>query len=174
MPAGSRFGSNAASSSSSIPGDVKIGLQASDHSGWIKLDGRAKNTFTTPQQTALTSLGVGANIPDMRDRTPMGVSATKALLSVGGFNVIAQNQLPNVAPAINDPGHRHTVNGGQNWVAGNSTFRDGGTNGGGLNWNYTMDLATTGITSGSINGNVTQQTIDPKHIAMNFFMFAGS
>jgi hypothetical protein len=47
-------------------GDVKTGFQTADHNGWIKLDGRAKSTLSSSQQTQATSLGIGTNLPNAK------------------------------------------------------------------------------------------------------------
>jgi hypothetical protein len=156
-------------------GTVKMSVVAADHNGWLLLDGRLKTAFTSTQQASLTALGVGVNIPDMRDRAPMGASASKLNLSTGGVNTIAQNQLPNVAPSVNDPGHRHTVNGGNNFIAYSAGYSGGPNNASGpINYTYSLDIATTGISVSSINGGVAQQTIDPKYTAINFFIYVGA
>lgn len=45
-------------------GDIKTGIQSTDHNGWVKLDGRLKSSLTTTQQSQATSLGIGSNLPD--------------------------------------------------------------------------------------------------------------
>ena len=73
-------------------GDVKYGLQAGDHTGWIKLDGRLKTALTATQQTAATGLGIATNIPDATNRM---LTQTGTLLATGGSNTttIAQTNL---------------------------------------------------------------------------------
>ena len=44
-------------------GDIKHGLQAADHAGWVKLDGRAVTTLTATQQTAASDLGITDSLP---------------------------------------------------------------------------------------------------------------
>jgi hypothetical protein len=80
-----------------VYGDVKTGVQSTDHNGWIRLDGRAKSSLTATQQARATSLGFGTNIPDATDAT-LSQNGDGALGSVSGSNTktIAQNQLPNV------------------------------------------------------------------------------
>jgi hypothetical protein len=77
-------------------GDVKLGMQGTDHNGWILLDGRATATLTASQQARATSLGFGANLPNATDA--MLTQNGTALGSRTGSNTktIAQNQLPNV------------------------------------------------------------------------------
>jgi microcystin-dependent protein len=52
---------------------------------------------------------IGANTPDMRDRVPIGASATKALNSLGGAAVLTEAQLPAHG---HNPGTLAAANGG--------------------------------------------------------------
>jgi hypothetical protein len=46
-------------------GDIKTGIQTTDHNGWVKLDGRAKISLTSTQQIQATSLGIGTNLLEL-------------------------------------------------------------------------------------------------------------
>lgn len=97
-----------------IIGDFKYGYQSVDHIGWIRLNGRLKNTLTTTQQVAASSLGIGVNLPNAADRAIVGVSGTKALNSTGGSGTraIAQTNLPNVnflGNSSTNGNHNHAV-----------------------------------------------------------------
>jgi len=83
--------------SSFTEGDIKQGMQASDHNGWVILDGRAINTLTATQQTAATGLGFAGNLPDATDKVLMSRSGG-ALGNTGGNNsaTLVQANLPNV------------------------------------------------------------------------------
>ena len=81
-------------------GDVKTGIQTGDHNGWIKLDGRLKSTLTASQQTQATALGIGANLPDATNAVLMQSSGTLGTVTGTMSTTIAQNQLPNITPAI--------------------------------------------------------------------------
>ena len=52
----------------SIYGDIKSGIQTTDHSGWVLLDGRTIASLTTPQQTQAANLGLSGNLPDARGK----------------------------------------------------------------------------------------------------------
>jgi hypothetical protein len=157
-------------------GDAKSGFQSSDHGGWIKLDGRAKSTLTTTQQAAANTLGYGVNIPDATGR----VLVQGALGAQIGSSTIAQNQLPNVSPSVTDPGHTHTINGqGPSGVwafQGGNNFSGLGGNSYPLNGGYPLSntSSTSGITVGSINGGVTQQSYIPAAIGVNHFVYLGN
>jgi hypothetical protein len=45
-------------------GDIKSGIQTTDHSGWILLDGRALSTLNANQQAAAATLGLSATLPN--------------------------------------------------------------------------------------------------------------
>ena len=77
-------------------GDVKTGLQTSDHSGWVKLDGRLKSTLTSTQQTQATTLGIGANLPNASNAFLVQNGTTLGSISGSNTKTIAQSNLPNV------------------------------------------------------------------------------
>lgn len=67
------------------------------------------------------------NLPDLRDRAPVGVSATKALGSVGGSatKTIAVTNMPAHSHGVTDPGHQHDAQKVSTQVfAGGSIFGD--------------------------------------------------
>ena len=93
-------------------GDVKSGFQSADHSGWIKLDGRALTTLSTAQQAAAAALGFTVSLPNAN--TAYLVQNGASIGSVSGANTVALTQanLPNVsfAGTTNSAGsHAHTV-----------------------------------------------------------------
>ena len=170
-------------------GDVKTGFQAADHNGWIKLNGRAKSTLTATQQTQATSLGIGTNLPNADNA--FLVQNGRALGDVFGANTktIAQANLPNVTlggTTTSDGSHTHTINvnsntvtlvsggtvaamaeGNSNWTAGNAQYNASVISTAG---NHTHSLTTS-----SMNGNVTQTTLDitPKSLSINTFIYLG-
>ncbi len=156
-------------------GDVKSGFQNSDHSGWIKLDGRAITSLNLNQRTVAISMGFTTNLPDAT--SSYLVQNNDAIGSVSGSNTttLTQANLPNVnfvgtaasngshthtgttstngshTHSINDPGHSHSQ----------YTYNDDFNNSGGSPPGFTGDSAgfttwnniyssTTGI---SINSN---------------------
>lgn len=160
-------------------GDIKSGMQSTDHTGWIKLDGRLKSTLASSQQIAATNLGIGTNLPDATNAFLVQNGGT--IGSVNGTNtkMIAQTNLPNVSlngSTTSDPGHTHTfpfvttlnaswgIGGGSAGfnVAGNTTTSSSGA--------HAHSLTTT-----SLNGGVTQSALDitPKTLSVNTFIYLG-
>jgi hypothetical protein len=89
----------------------------------------------------------------------VGTGGSTAFSSVFTSRTIAQNNLPNISPAItiNDPGHFHTnPNGGGVTGRGTGSATAADSNSGDTN------TRTTGITAtcASINGGVSQQAMD--------------
>jgi len=84
-------------------GDIKSGIQSSDHNGWIKLDGRLKSTLTTSQQAAANSLSIGTNLPN----------ATNSYLSQNGGTLGAVSATNNTVTLTTDnlPSHNHSFSG---------------------------------------------------------------
>lgn len=176
-------------------GDVKYGFQASDHSGWIKLDGRLKSTLTATQQANATTLGFGTNLPNADDKYLSQVSSG-ALGDLSGNSsnqvTLSQNQLPNVTldGSTNTTGsHTHTIDAGtgnilyQNisapfgisgWTAG-SIFNSPNGIGGNSTLDNSGDHNHT-ITTNSINGGVTQvaTNIKPHTMKVNCFVYLGT
>jgi hypothetical protein len=155
-------------------GDVKNGYQASDHNGWILLNGRLKSSLTPNQQAAATTLGIGANLPDLRDKSIVGVSATKLLNTTGGSStvVLAQNQLPNVILTTSSGG-AHTHKAGASTrvllnVLGQTFLADSAN---------TYDTTSAGLHDHTVNlnGNVSQQSVNIQnsYLALNGFIYLG-
>jgi hypothetical protein len=93
-------------------GDVKSGFQLVDHSGWIKLDGRAVNTLSASQQAVAVSLGFTTNIPDAS--TAYLVQNGGGMGAISGVNTVTltQGNLPNVnftGNTSNAGSHNHTT-----------------------------------------------------------------
>jgi hypothetical protein len=175
-------------SSTTIIGDIKGGLQAADHNGWILLNGRAKSTLTTTQQAAATSLGIGANIPNAANR-----GLVQGTLGANiGSSTITQANLPNVnlsggnhSHTASDSGHNHQTwngSGGQALTDGNATGSAGGF-GMSLTSNSnprmitgsgsaSISVAASGSLSIPLGGSGTAYI--PAAIGCNFFLYLGS
>ncbi len=96
-------------------GDVKSGFQMSDHSGWIKLDGRAVNTLTSSQQSIAASFGFISSLPDASGSYL--VQNGNSMGAVTGANTVTLTQanLPNVnftGTASSAGDHTHTTDPG--------------------------------------------------------------
>ena len=94
-------------------GDVKTGIQTADHSGWVKLDGRAKSTLTASQQTQATALGIGSNLPNATDAFLVQNGTTLGSVSGSNERTLSQANLPSynlpIATTASSGGHTHWV-----------------------------------------------------------------
>jgi hypothetical protein len=151
-------------------GDIKTGMQANDHNGWVRLNGRLKSSLSATQQAQATLLGIGTNLPDATNA--FLVQNGTALGSVSGSNTItiAQNQLPNVLfeGSIINVAHGASVqasaSGVFSRVNGNSS---GNARGGGTTNNLNLSIP--------LNGGVTQQVVNitPQSLSVNTFIYLG-
>ncbi|MEO8517459.1 MAG: hypothetical protein ABI426_11965 [Flavobacterium sp.] len=165
--------------SSAIIGDVKNGYQTTDHNGWILLNGRLKTTLTATQQAAATALGIGANLPNISDKSIVGSSATKALNTVGGSDnaTISRDQLPNIVLTASTEGnHTHTIgeyyNKNVSLQLGSVSIRVLDTG-----YSFTQSNAQGNHTHiiEPLNGGVTQNNLNIQnpYITMNGFIYLG-
>lgn len=171
-------------------GDVKTGFQSGDHNGWVRLDGRAKSLLSASQQAQATTLGIGTILPDATNAF-LVQNGTLPIGTVAGSNTktIARANLPNVTltgTTSVDGSHTHTikvnsngvtvVSGGtvtamaeanNNWTAGAAVSNANVINDSG-NHSHTF-------TTSSINGGVTQTTLDitPRSLSVNTFIYLG-
>lgn len=93
-------------------GDVKSGFQTADHSGWVKLDGRAVSTLTATQKTAAASVGFTTNLPNASSAYLAQNNSTLGSLSGSNSVALTQANLPavNFSGTAQDAGnHYHTV-----------------------------------------------------------------
>lgn len=72
-------------------GDIKTGIQNSDHNGWLLLDGRAISSLTASQQTQAANLGLTGNLPDARDKYLSYSPSESANFGSNGFNLTKAN-----------------------------------------------------------------------------------
>jgi len=177
----------------SLIGDVKPGFQTGDHSGWVRLDGRLKSSLSVSQQTAATSLGFGTNLPNATNSYLSQNGATLGSITNTNTRVINQNNLPNIilggSTNTVQPNIRYDIKNGSG--ANQAQIANGpsvtflaadGTNGIGV---YNDDVVNTNIlsqnshnhtiTTESINGGVTQQSlnIQPQTMSINMFVYLG-
>jgi hypothetical protein len=162
-------------------GDVKTGMQSGDHNGWIKLDGRQKSTLSSSQQTQATALGFGTNLPNATNAFLVQNGSTLGGITGSSEKTITQANLPNVnlsGTTSNDPGHVHTIP----FATSTLNLSWGVSYGGGAGYNVSANTSTSTsgshahtLTTSSINGNVTQTTLDitPKSLSINTFIYLG-
>jgi hypothetical protein len=141
-------------------GQTKIVTVDQDAGGWIRMDGRAKSSLTSTQQTAATSLGIGANLPDLRNKSMCLTRASGQQLVAGGSETktITQASLPNVNltggdhnHTVSDPGHTHGPSSGYAFM---------GFNPSGYGVNVGSGGGYPGDASGSINATSASLSIN--------------
>ena len=152
-------------------GDVKTGFQATDHSGWIKLNGRLKSSLSSTQQTQSTALGIGTNLPDASNAFLVQNGTTIGSVSGSNSITIAQNQLPNVTwtGSIIDVAHGAAIIAAASGVFTRYNGSSwGNASGGGVTETFTLNIP--------LNGGVTQQAINttPKSLSENSFIYLGN
>lgn len=152
-------------------GDIKTGIQSGDHSGWIKLDGRAKSTLTSTQQAQATALGIGTTLPDATNAFLVQNNATLGNVSGSNSVTIAQNQLPNITftGSIISVAHGASVAASASGVFSRvSAGSTGNATGGGITNTFNLNIP--------LNGGVTQTALDitPKSLSVNTFIYLGN
>jgi hypothetical protein len=93
-------------------GDVKTGIQSSDHKGWVKLDGRLKSSLTSSQQARATTLGIGSNLPNADNAYLVQNGGTLGGVTGTNEKTISQANLPNVnftGSTDNNGNHNHSI-----------------------------------------------------------------
>ena len=76
-------------------GDVKPGFQANDHSGWIKMDGRATSLLSVAQRDRANAVGFSTNIPDATGSVLVQGGAL-GVTSGSNLRTLLHSDLPNV------------------------------------------------------------------------------
>lgn len=180
-------------------GDVKTGIQATDHSGWVKLDGRTIASLTPSQQTRAAAIGLSGNLPNANNTALLQNGTALGSVSGSMSKTIARNQLPNVTldgTTASNGNHRHSL---YHVPTGTGGFPAGTVNAFKhiTSPTYEGDVATTdrtsggeykstnvlestgahthGFTTSSLNGGTTQQTLDitPRSLSVNIFIYLG-
>ena len=95
-------------------GDVKPGFQANDHSGWIKMDGRATSLLSVAQRDRANAVGFSDNIPDATGSVLVQGGAL-GVTSGSNLRALLHSDLPNVVlNAVTEAAgnHQHSGNTG--------------------------------------------------------------
>lgn len=95
-------------------GDIKYGVQSSDHSGWYILNGRNISTLPSNIQTAANSLGFTTALPNANNRVLKHPNTGENIGDTGGqvSTTLIRANLPNVNFTGNtstNGNHRHTI-----------------------------------------------------------------
>ena len=127
------------------PGDLKLSVVSTLTSGWLECNGAAVSRVPYAGLFAAigTTFGIGDgsstfNLPDFRDRFPIGQSNTKAIGSTGGADSVTLTitELPShnhstTVPHFSAPGNGSS-GGGAGWVIedGSAAYGSSSTGGG--------------------------------------------
>jgi hypothetical protein len=156
-------------------GDVKNGFQATDHDGWIKLDGRLISTLTATQQTQATNLGFGTNLPNATNAFLVQNGGVLGAVSGSNTKTLTQANLPNVTlTSSSDGNHSHTVP--------DTTYSQLAPFGGGgrTTWEYEAGVTRTTSANGlhshtvPLGGSNTPLDITPRSVSVNVFVYLGN
>lgn len=95
-------------------GDIKYGVQNTDHSGWYLLNGRATTSISATARAVAAGLGFGANLPDATNRVLKHPRGGEAVGNTGGQvnTTLIRANLPNInfPTTISEEGnHSHTI-----------------------------------------------------------------
>ena len=166
-------------------GDIKQGIQSTDHNGWVKLNGRLKSSLTASQQVQATALGIGANLPDATSAFMTQNGSTLGSVSGSNTVTIAQTNLPNInftGTTSTDGLHTHGFTDNyfaenRNW-SGTEHFGTGATSD---NDNDLYSVSNTTNSGGSHShtatvssgGSGTALNITPKSLSVNMFIYLG-
>ena len=159
-------------------GDVKTGFQASDHSGWVKLNGRLKSSLTSTQQAQATALGIGSSLPNANNAFLVQNGTTIGSISSSNTKTIAQANLPNInfptGTTSNNGDHSHSFTRPQ----GDANFSNGSANTWwGNTWGYTNYTSTNGAHTHTVTvssgGSGTALDITPQSLSVNTFIYLG-
>ncbi|WP_374464152.1 hypothetical protein [Chryseobacterium sp.] len=175
------------STGSSTVGDIKSSLVTSDHSGWVKLDGRLISSLTSSQQTAANTLGFTVNIPDATNSVLMQNGGTLGGVTGSNTKTIAVENLPTDAITTSNEGDHFHETGEEGRYYDNPDFK---TIGDSLVRHYTLNQnsnvsgGSTDAVKTSANGshshtiqlnNASQAGLDvtPKSLSVNMFIYLG-
>ena len=156
-----------------LAGFIQMYGAASAPTGWLLCNGAAvsRSTYATLFALIGTTYGAGDgsstfNVPDMRDKFPVGSGSTYALNATGGS---ADSTLPSHTHAITDPGHNHTITA---WVGAASNGSGSGADPGQKLSAFTTasnNTATTGITINNAGTSPTNTNLPP-YRGINFII----
>ncbi len=160
-------------------GDIKYGIQTSNHFGWYLLDGSSIASLPINAQANAASLGLIGNLPDATDRVLKQSNGAQAVGSTGGqaTTTLSQVNLPNVnftGTTSTDGDHNHSGSGSstqtlhQPWHQGtayNVVISTGSSSSSAGDHNHTVT-----VNSGGVNQPI--QRYQP-YLVVNTFIYLG-
>lgn len=161
-------------------GDIKFSFVATDHVGWVRLDGRAVTALSAVQQTAAAGLGIGANLPNAATRN----LRQRTRYSTGGSastRILTQANLPNfnysVVSNTSANTHTHALSRSTNFRYDNPPPRVRASRTGGGSPLRSIDLSTNGAHthaySFTTGGSATAFSVRSAWISVYTFLYLG-
>lgn len=139
-------------------GDIKSGVQAADHAGWVLLDGRSISALSASQQTAAAALGFSGNLPNASNAYLVQNGGTIGAVTGSNTTTLTQANLPIVnftGSAASAGAHNHTVD-----PVSASTSSDG-------NHNHTTDPAAVSTTTNGSHAHSIGRRLNPDNGAFD-------
>ena len=162
-------------------GDVKQGVQTSDHNGWYLMNGRAASTLGAVASGNAASIGV-TTLVNMADRFVKHKDAGESLGSTGGSTSLSLTHanMPNysITSTLGSAGsHSHS------WTEYNDRKNPGGNGTTGSSYpHYNNLVSKTTTTSGDhfhnlpnipSGGSGSSISVLPSYLAVNYFVYLG-
>ena len=192
---------------SSIIGEIRQYAGSSEPAGWVLCDGRPLDRDTYSELFAVIGITYGAgdgvttfNIPDMRNRMPIGAGDIYSINDSGGnkdaivpYHRHSVDAITSGGPSTNSTGgmssnasHSHSVS-WQNYNRGtggsvvvgwiDSSLSDGAGDSHGTNTDHTHSMQSHTHSVGAHNTNYTGDPVTnanmPPYRAVNFIIYAG-
>ena len=165
-------------------GDIKYSIQADDHYGWLKCDGRSVSRVDYPHLFEVIGTSFGSNdadtfkLPDSRGRVLGAIGAGSGLSvrtlgqTIGSeTHILSVNEMPSHTHSITDPGHTHNyVNNVNNQGVDNAFNTESAADNADLG--ATTSSSTTGITVNATGGGQAHNNMQPTTFIGNVFVFA--
>ncbi|SDR04149.1 hypothetical protein SAMN05421664_3251 [Chryseobacterium soldanellicola] len=161
-------------------GDVKHGLETTDHNGWYLMNGRATSVLPPAAQAGASTLGI-SSLPNMTDRM-IRTQASETVGSLGGANsnTISQANMPAYTTVSNNTtqngNHTHSFADLYEQLNAAWSYRPGYSYGHNL---YANRRATSYIgdhthsVAASTGGSGVPLNIVPEFLAVNTFIYLG-
>jgi microcystin-dependent protein len=165
-----------AAGAGNVSGEIKMWPTASAPTGFLLCAGAAVSRATYAALFAVigTTFGAGDgsttfNLPDFRDRMPIGAGTTYSANSQGGSKDAV---IPSHSHAITDPGHSHTFRGGNATGSGNVFQATSASLGSAISATATGSVVstTTGITGTNSTGSSATDANLPPYLGVYFII----
>jgi microcystin-dependent protein len=162
------------------PGDLRYTARGLVEIGWLVCDGSpvSRTTYANLFDALRTTFGAGDgrttfNLPDLRDRVAVGVSATKVRGATGGEerHTLTEAEMPSHTHAVSDPGHRHGPGSGGSFATNSAVnpMPYGGYYGGAVGSDTLTTLNGTGISIVRAGSSSSHNNMQP-YVTVNVWI----